>query len=181
MRRPPGLALVVVMGVTLHAELPANTQPAAPGDVVDRVLAMVEGQVILLSDVRAFQDLRLIEPSDAVDPTAVVLTTLIERELILAEVRDFVEAPSADEVDALLEAVVRRVGGQEAFQERLPVVGYTVGDVRQELRNELLIERYLTRRWGSARPLVESVAARQGLIDDWVASLYARADVRVAR
>jgi hypothetical protein len=45
-----------------------------------------------------------------------------------------------------------------------------------------MIERYLTRRWGAAGQLTESdVAARQVLIDDWVASLYARAEVQVTR
>ncbi len=144
---------------------------------------MVGERVILLSDVRAFLDLRLIEPPellDAADPTTSVLRVLIERELILEDARYSLEVPPSDEVDALLADVVRRVGGTEAFGDRLLVVGFTVDDVRQELRNDLLIERFLTRFWGSARQLSEGeAAARQALIDDWVAARYARANVRV--
>jgi len=161
----------------------ANAQPPGSGAVIDRVLAIVDTHVILLSDVRAFLELRLIEPPDAVDSTASVLTALIERRLMLeAEVRYSPEAPPDDDVDARLADVVRRVGGTEVFSERLLVVGFTVDDVRQELQYDLMIERYLTRRWGAASQLIESdVAARQALIDDWVASLYARAEVRMTR
>lgn len=161
----------------------ANAQPPGPGAVIDSVLAIVDTHLILLSDVRAFLDLRLIEPPDAVDPTASVLSALIERRLMLeAEIRYSPEAPPADDVDTRLAEVVGRVGGIEVFSERLLVVGFTVDDVRQELQHDLMIERYLTRRWGAAGQLTESdVAARQALIDDWVVSLYARAEVQVTR
>ena len=189
-----------------------NRQAPGPGDLIDRVLAVVEGQVIMLSDVRAFLDLRLIEPPDLADPTEPVLTVLLERQLILDEVaRYVVEAPPPAEVEARLADVVERVGGPEAFEQVLPVVGFTVDDLRQVLRDDLLIERYLVRRFASARqPTEDEVAAyfrdhadefrfggvpqsfdaardeahrrlsevlRQELVDDWVASLTARANV----
>ena len=199
--------LCAVIGAT-----PGARQIPGPDDVIDRVLAVVEGQVILLSDVRAFLDLRLIEPTDAADPAASVLTALIERQLILAEaVRYLDEAPPPDDVDTRLADVVGRAGGTQAFQERLPVVGFTVDDLRQVLQEDLRIEAYLARRFVSARrPTEDEVAAyfrdhadefladgvlpsfdvarddarrrlseglRQDQLDDWVASLAARADV----
>ena len=189
-----------------------NRQTPGPGDLIDRVLAVVEGQVIMLSDVRAFLDLRLIEPPDLADPTPSVLTALIERQLILEAVaRYVVEEPPRAEVAARLADVVARVGGPEAFEQVLTTVGFTVDDVRQVLLGELRTERYLARRFGSARqPTADEVAAyfsehadefrshgvpqsfdtargdarrrlsevlRQELIDDWVASLTARANV----
>ena len=148
--------LCAVIGAT-----PGARQIPGPDDVIDRVLAVVEGQVILLSDVRAFLDLRLIEPTDAADPAASVLTALIERQLILAEaVRYLDEAPPPDDVDARLADVVGRAGGTQAFQERLPVVGFTVDDLRQVLQEDLRIEAYLARRFVSARrPTEDEVAA----------------------
>ena len=197
--------LCAVMGATL-----GSGQTPGPGELIDRVLAVVEGQVIMLSDVRAHMDLRLIAPPHAADPT-LVLTALIERQLILDEAARFVEAPPSDEVEARLAEVVRRVGETEAFQERLLRVGFTVDDLRQVLRGDLRIERYLARRFVSARqPTEDEVAVyfrdhadefltdgvlpsfdaargearrrlseglRQERIDDWVASLTARADV----
>ena len=191
------------MQLDFHHGLPARAQ-----DLVDSVLAVVEGQVILQSDVRAFLDLRLLEPSDATDPIAPVLTALIERQLILEEVARYgLEEPPLAEVEARLAELVARVGGAEAFEQRLPPLGFTVDDLRQVLQEDLRIERYLTRRFPSARqPTADEVAAyirehavefrtdgvpqsfdaarrrlsevlRQELIDDWIARLTARADV----
>ena len=129
-------------------------------ELVDRVLAVVEAHVILLSDVRAFLDLRLIETFDVTDPTRSVLTALIERHLMLEEVARYViEEPLPEDVDARLAQAVARVGGQEAFQKLLPTVGFTVDDFRQELQNDLRIERYLDRRFGSPQPTGDDVAA----------------------
>ena len=154
-RRLVRLALLcAVMGATV-----GSGQTPGPGALIDRVLAVVEGQVIMLSDVRAFLDLRLIAPPDAADLTP-VLTALIERQLILDEAaRYLVEAPLSDEVDARLADVVGRVGGTEAFGERLLRVGFTVDDLRQVLRDDLRIERYLARRFASARQPTEDEVA----------------------
>ena len=147
--------LVAAIGVSF-----GSRQPTGPGALIDRVLAFVEGQVIMLSDVRASLDLRLIEPPDAADPTASVLDALIERELILFEVgRYLVEEPLPAVVDARLAEVVMRVGGSEALRQLLPVVGFTVDDLRHELRNELRIDAYLARRFGSAPPPTEDEVA----------------------
>ena len=144
-----------VVGVTL-----ASGQTPGSGEPIDRVLAMVEGQVILLSDVRAVLELRLIEPPDAADAIPSVLTALIERQLILEEAARYgVEAPPADEVDARLAEVVGRVGGIEAFQGRLATVGFTLDDLGQVLQDDLRIERYLARRFVSARQPTESEVA----------------------
>ncbi len=138
----------------------ANRQTPGPGDLIDRVLAVVEGQVIMLSDVRAFLDLRLIEPPDATDPTQAVLTVLIERQLMLEEVaRYMVAEPPPVEVDARLAELVARVGGPEAFEALLAIVGFAVDDLRHVLRDDLRIERYLAGRFPSARPPTEDEVA----------------------
>ena len=137
----------------------APTAPRAQ-ELVDRVLAVVEAHVILLSDVRAFLDLQLIETFDVADPTRSVLTALIERHLMLEEVaRYIIEQPQPEDVDARFAQAVARVGGQEAFQKLLPTVGFTVDDFRQELQNDLRLERYLDRRFGSPQPTGDEVAA----------------------
>ena len=144
--------LCAVMGTTV----------AARGqDLIDSVLAVVEGQVIMLSDVRAFLDLRLLESPDATDPMPPVLTALIERRLILDEVvRYGLEDPPPAEVEARLADLVVRVGGPEGFERRLLALGFTIDDLTQVLRDDLRIERYLTRRFPSARqPTADEVAA----------------------
>ena len=49
----------------------------APAEVIDRVLAIVAGRVIMLSDVRGFLRLGLITPARAEDPEIETLTRLI--------------------------------------------------------------------------------------------------------
>ena len=213
-RRAVSAGRIADLGATpdRHRGLPANLQTPGPGDLIDSVRAVVEGQIIMLSDVRAFLALGLIEPPDPANPIPPVLTALIERQLILEEVaRYVVEEPSTAEVDGRLADVVGRLGGPEALEQVLPVVGFTVDDLRQVLRDDLRIDRYLARRFVSARqPSEDEVAAyfrghadefrtggvpqsfdaardearrhlsevlRQELIDDWIASLTARADV----
>ncbi len=137
-------------------------QPAGSGDLVDRILAVVEGRVVLLSDVRAFEALRFVEPVDTTgDATHLVLGALIERHLILSEVARYVaEAPSVSDVETRLTGVVERVGGAEAFDELLPRLGFVVDDVRQLVRDDLRIERYLARRFPAAQqPTEDEVAA----------------------
>ena len=160
--------------------VPAAGQPGA-GQLLDRVLAVVGGQVILLSDVRLFLEAGLVEPSEAADPVAPALERLIDRRLILDEAaRYVVEDPPPDEVDARLKRIERRVGGSGALDAALAARGYSRRDLEQVVRDDLRIERYLTRRFPpSARP--GEAAARRALIDDWLASLPARAAViRVA-
>ena len=202
--------------MTLVCALPgvalgAGQAPRAE-DLIDSVLAVVEGQIVMQSDVRAFLELRLIVVPDTADPTSAVLDALIKRQLVLEEVaRYVVEEPTSTEVDARLAAIVTTLGGAQAFQGVLPMVGFTNDDLKQVVRDELRIERYLARRFLSARqPTEEEVAAyfmehftefqtngvtppfdqtrgeaslrlsevlRRELIDGWVASLSARADV----
>ena len=75
---------------------------AAPGVAVfqqtrlDRILAIVDGNVIMHSDVRAFIDLGLADIPEGPDQEANTLTYLIERRLVLDRVDRFVVAePSA--------------------------------------------------------------------------------------
>ncbi len=162
---------------------PGVRPPPAAEQLLDRVLAVVGGQVILLSDVRLFLETGLVEPPGAADPVPPALERLIERRLILDEAaRYVVEDPPPGEVDAGLARIERHVGGSGALDAALAATGYARRDLEQVVRDDLRIERYLARRFPpSARPSGASAAARRALIDDWLASLPARAAViRVA-
>ena len=149
---------VVSVGAALVLSLGARQVPPT-GDLLDRVLAVAARQVVMLSDVRAFLELGLVEPPALGDPVAYTLTTLIERQLVLDEVgRYVVQEPSQGEVDTRLAAVINHVGGEEALAAVLPRVGFTVDDVRRVLQDDLRIERYLARRFpGARRPTEEEL------------------------
>ena len=162
---------------------PGAAQPPAAEQLLDRVLAVVGGQVILLSDVRLFLETGLVEPSESADPIPSALERLIERRLILDEAASYVvEDPARGEVDARLARIERHVGGAGALDAALEVTGYARRDLEQVVQDDLRIERYLARRFPPpARPGEALSAARRALIDDWLDSLPARAAViRVA-
>ena len=186
-RRGRVVWLCVVAGVLAAGggwrAAPGIGQPPGAGRLLDRVLAVVGGQVILLSDVRLFLETGLVDPSASADPIPPALDRLIERRLILDEAaRYVVEDPVSDEVDARLRRIERQVGGAGALDAALAATGYARRDLEQVVRDDLRIERYLARRFPPpARPTETSASARRAMIDDWLASLPARAAViRVA-
>ncbi len=150
---------VMFVGAALVLSLGARQAPPT-GDLVDRVLAVAARQIVMLSDVRAFLELGLVEPPALGDPVAYTLTTLIERQLVLDEVgRYVVQEPSRGDVDTRLGKVIDHVGGERALAAVLPGVGFTVDDLRRVLQDDLRIERYLARRFpGARRPTEEELS-----------------------
>ena len=79
----------------VHFCIGAFSTAALSAETIDRVLAIVAGQLITLSDVTAARELGLdgaASQTRAADPVRAVLNTLIDRELVLAEVERY--APS---------------------------------------------------------------------------------------
>ena len=160
---------------------PGDERPSYAAQLLDRVLAVVEGQVILLSDVRLFLEAGLVEPIGAVDPIPRALERLIERRLILDQAaRYVVEDPAPGDVEARVKRIERHVGGSRALDATLAATGYSLRDLEQVVRDDLRIEGYLALRFPPpARP--SEASDRQALIDDWLDSLPTRAAViRVA-
>lgn len=124
------------MGLALLLSLVQIPSPAV-GEPLDRVLAIVEGHVIMQSDVRAFQILQLTEPSGGDEGDDKVLAYLIERRLMLEEVDRYAVAdPPAALVDQRMDDVRSRFPHEAAFATALAEVGYTESDLRQVLRDD---------------------------------------------
>ena len=87
------LALAIAWGAAIGA------------DVIDRVLATVEGRVITLSDVRIVKTLGLVAVPAGADADTTILKALIDRLLVLEEVERY--APPEPE-DAAIEQRVER-------------------------------------------------------------------------
>jgi hypothetical protein len=141
-------------------------------EIIDRVLAVVAGQVITLSDVTAARDLGL-EPADgAADPVRAILTKLVDRELVLAEVDRYAPPePTAAAVAAAVPRVRARFPSPDAFNATLERSGIDEKHLRETLRQDLRMATYLEQRFTRAQD------RRQALIDEWMASLRRRADV----
>ena len=165
--------MVVWMLVTacLGAAAPAHAE------LIDRVLAIVAGRVIMLSDVRGFLRLGLITPVRAEDPEIEILTRLIERHLILAEVdRYVIEEPPPETIEQRLVEVQRRFATEAEFRDALAEAGLSEEDLREIVRDDTRTDVYLDRRFAAATQPTDA-ARRDELIADWVASLSDRSDV----
>lgn len=174
--------------------------------LLDRTLALVGGQPVTLSDVRAAIALGLLE--DATGSIPEVTARLVDRALILREVQRYAPpAPEPSEVDARLAAIGKRAGG--ALAEVLDRHGFTEERLRAWVRDDLRTEAYLAQRFASASvpsdsevtaayarqraeftkagvsfeqaaPIIREAlidARRQELVVDWLADLRRRTDV----
>jgi hypothetical protein len=144
----------------------------ASGEIIDRVLAVVGGSLITLSDVNAAHDLGLVTPRPSGDPIREVLSQLIDRELQLAEVDRYAPPePSAVDVDREVQIVRSRFPSPEAFEAVLARSGIDLAHLRETMRENLRIRGYLAQRFSVGEE------RRQQVVDDWVAGLRRRADI----
>jgi hypothetical protein len=135
------LALLVVFPVT------------AASEIIDRVLAVAAGNLIMLSDVRAALEFGLASPGSAPDPVREVLSRLIDRALVLAEVDRYAPPePSEGAVDHAVQAVRLRFATPEAFAAALARVGMGDKYLRETLREDLRIRAYLDQRFTVVAP-----------------------------
>jgi hypothetical protein len=124
-------------------------------EIIDRILAVVDGAIIMQSDVTMAVRLGLVPGSTASDPIAAPLDALIERRLMLAEVDRYAppDPPDAD-VDRHLADIRTRAGAR--FDSILTESGISVDQLRRHVRDDLRMESYLQQRrrrtaGGSAR------------------------------
>jgi hypothetical protein len=153
--------------------LTVGAHDARADEVIDRVLAVVAGDVIMLSDVSAARDLGLVESRDAADPDRAVLSQLIDRALILDEVDRYAPPePGADAVERAFNAVRARFGSPQAFAAVLARVGSDERQLRAMLKQNLRIRAYLDQRFAGETP-----ERGEAIIAAWVAGLRGRATI----
>jgi hypothetical protein len=143
----------------------------ARAQIIDRILAVVDGVIIMQSDVAAAIRLKRVPsaggPStssgssrassgDATDPTAAALDRLIERQLILAEVDRYAPPdPAEADIDRHLSDLRSQAGAE--FDRILLLSGIGVEQLRREVRNDLRIQAYLQQRFGAIQPTEEEI------------------------
>jgi hypothetical protein len=156
------LACWVVAAVAVRAD-----------EVIDRVVAVVAGDIILLSDVRAARELGLVERGDEADPDRDVLTHLIDRALMLAEVDRYAPPyPEEAAVDTAVDEVRARLPTPAAFDRTLARVGLEQTQLRELVRENLRIQSYLGQRFPADTP-----ARQRELVAEWLAGLRRRAEI----
>jgi hypothetical protein len=141
-------------------------------EVIDRVLAVVGGSLITLSDVNAASALGLVKARSGVDPVRDVLSQLIDRELQLAEVDRYAPPePSTADLDREVQGVESRFPSPGTFEAALAHAGIDLAALREWLRKDFRIRAYLTQRFSAGDE------RRQQTIEEWTAGLRRRADI----
>ena len=132
----------------LHPDSPLLAQ-----QLLDRVVARVDGYTLTLTDLKAAIALGLIEvPAGAAEDSAV--ERLIDRRLMLAEVDRFAPPePPAGEVSREMDALTERVGSR--MSALMDETGLDAAQVRDMARDNLRIQTYLNQRFGTAAQLTE--------------------------
>lgn len=124
----------------------------ARAEVVDRVLATVGSQVITLSDFRAVQTFGLLPTGPAARTPAEILDALVDRELMLGEVRRFA-APGPDRalVDRRM-AQIRAAFPGAAYELALARTAMTEERLRSYVAASLQVDAYVEQRFGAPGP-----------------------------
>ena len=98
------MVLLLLAGALAASDTAVEGPPAAAGAVIDRVVAVVNDELVLLSEVYAFGG-PYIEEAAATDPSArtraegEVLDRLLERKLVEQEMRDLKIDQSDQDLD----------------------------------------------------------------------------------
>jgi len=131
----------------LFLSIVASGQALAESELVDRIVAIIDRDVIMLSE--AEQAMSLVElRTDEVRGMREVVERLIEERLIEREVARFADTPVADVlVDEQLERVRSSLPSDEAFETMLSTRGLSEEELRSEVRRQLTVNRYLERRF----------------------------------
>jgi len=140
------LRLVVIASAVALA---ASTARAQTGELVERTLAIVGGQVITLSDVNAAIALGLIDVGPEASPLAAGTARLVDRLLILREVQRYAPPDPADAaIDTRLSEVHAKLGAR--LPRVLEVTGFTEARLRAWIRDDLRSQVYLAQRFAAA-------------------------------
>jgi hypothetical protein len=158
-RQPLRFVRKLVVLVSLVQAVP-SAAVSQTMEVIDRVLAIVAGQVITLSDVTAARELRLVSVTGDGDPVREVLTKLIDRTLMLDEVERYSPpVPEATAVDRAIAGVRARFNSDDAFNAALLRVGFTPRRLREVMSEDLRVTAYLAQRF-AIPPLADQELAR---------------------
>jgi hypothetical protein len=138
----------VAIGVLLAVlPLAATTQDEASQEVVDRIVARVENDVILMSDVRALSRYQQFVDGKA-EGESQVLDRLIDQWIVRteADVSRFPN-PSPADIDRGVDRLRKSLGSAEEYEARKKQCGLSDQDIRAMVAAQLYLSNYLDSRF----------------------------------
>jgi peptidyl-prolyl cis-trans isomerase SurA len=131
----------IPIGIFLLGVLFPATSPAI---VADRILAVVNREVIALSDVQKYREV-FVEKRDADDSSA--LKELMDQRLLLAEAKKLeILPPSEDEIARAYKKLRLRFGRPETFELLKTRLALTDDEIEEQIKQQLLIHKLIEQR-----------------------------------
>ena len=143
---------LLTRGIFLAVAIAATSAGLAAQEVVDRIVARVENDVILLSDLRALSRYQqFLDGKSESDPQ--ILDRLIDQWIVRTEA-DVSHSlpPSETDIDRGLSRVRNSFGSEQEYEERKKQAGLSDQDVRAMVASQLYLSNYLDSRF---RPAVQ--------------------------
>jgi hypothetical protein len=127
--------------------LPATASSLAGQEVVDRIVARVENDIILLSDVRELREYQELVDGKSETQSA-ILDRLIDQWIVRseAELAQF-PRPNDSEIDSGVSRVVKSFTSPEEYEARKKQSGLSDGEVRKIVAAQLYLSNYLDSRF----------------------------------
>jgi hypothetical protein len=144
-------------------------------ELIDRVVARIESDVILLSDIRLLSHYQLLVEGKT-ESDSEILDRLIDQWIVRNEANIArTPSPSGPDIDRAMQRLIQGFSSQQDFEARRKLAGLTEGDVRRITADQLFLNSYLDSRF---RPTVQ--ISEQAIQDFYKNSLLPRAQARGA-
>jgi len=139
-------------GVLLVAALAVSSGWLSAQEVIDRIVARIDNDVILLSDVRALGRYQQFLDGKA-ESDAQILDRLIDQWIVRTEAdASRFPHPSEADLDRALARVRNTFASEQEYEARRKQAGLTAQDVRAMVSSQLYLSNYLDSRF---RPAVQ--------------------------
>ncbi len=144
--------LILFLVLLIHVTANGQSRETARADVVDKIVATVNGGLITYTDLLWQLALQPDTPLD--NPRSEGLQRALEiviDQRLIAQEGDRLPSitPKNEEVEAALAELIRRFPSRDEFQQRVSLVGLTAEQLREIVRERVEIEKYLDFRFRS--------------------------------
>ena len=143
----------------LLAAMPLQTRASRAQEVIDRIVARVENEVILLSDIGQLAVYQIFVDGKA-ESDDQILEHLIDQWIVRTEAAAArFPQPSDQDVQRSLARLKRSFSSPEAFEERKKQSGLTDEEILRQLKSQLYLSNYLDSRFRASIQIDDNALA----------------------
>jgi hypothetical protein len=143
----------------LLAAMLLDTRASRAQEVIDRIVARVENDVILLSDIRQLAEYQVFVDGKA-ESDEQILERLMDQWIVRTEAAAArFPQPSDQDVERSLTRLKRSFSSPEAFEERKKQSGLTEEEILRQLKSQLYLSNYLDSRFRASIQIDDNAIA----------------------